>query len=203
MLGGGRFLWGAIALSACAPPKASELPSARPTAAVAPAASAAAAPLPPHLETFPGLFVRKGDQIVAAPETDVSVARGYARSAEKGALLDGHRLTVLAAKRTYRVGEEVRVLHVHEVAVEGEQVFPMGPKPVRGEFVDGKMVTATVLADVDPFQPEVYDGAVLASPAVDYNWDITSYRFTAPGTRTIQWRVGRFASNVLSLEIVP
>jgi hypothetical protein len=95
------------------------------------------------------------------------------------------------------------VLHVHEVTVEGEQVFPMGPKPVRGELIDGKMVTATVLADVDPFQPEVYDGAVLQSPAVDYNWEITSYRFSAAGARTLQWKVGRFTSNALVLQIEP
>jgi len=182
-------------------------PAAAPPSKAKPVASASAsateAPLPPYLAQFPGLFVRKGDQVVEAPAADVAVAKSYPRAKDKGPLLDGHRLTLLAAKRTYRVGEEVRVLHVHEVAVEGEQVFPMGPKPVRGELIDGKMVTATVLADVDPFQPEVYDGAVLTSPAVDYNWEITTYRFSAPGTRTIQWKVGKFSSNALVLQIVP
>lgn len=197
-------LWlGVWLVGACAASTPAPAPAPKPVASAPAAASASAEPLPAYLEKFPGLFVRKGDQIVEAPAADVEVARGYARSATKGPLVDGHRLTLLTAKRVYRIGEEIRVVHVHEVAVEGEQVFPMGPKPVRGELIDGKMVTATVLADVDPFQPEVYDGVVLSSPAVDYNWEISSYRFSAPGTRTIQWKVGKFASNALVLQIVP
>lgn len=189
-----------VACGSSAPPPA-PVPKAKASASASVAAPEP--PLPPYLAQFPGLYVRKGDQIVEAPPTDVAVAKSYARSKDKGPLIDGHRLTLLTARRTYRVGEEVRVIHVHEVAAEGEQVFPMGPKPVRGEQIDGKMVTATVLADVDPFQPEIYDGVVLTSPAVDYNWEITSYRFSAPGTRTIQWKVGRFVSNTLVLQIAP
>lgn len=197
------FVLGACLVGACtaSTPPPVEKPAPKPVAAAS--ASASEAPLPPYLTQFPGLFVRKGDSIVEAPAADVTVAKGYARSPEKGPLVDGHRLTLLTAKKSYKIGEEIRVIHVHEVAAEGEQVFPMGPKPVRGEQIDGKMVTPTVLADVDPFQPEVYDGVVLTSPAVDYNWEITSYRFSAPGTRTIQWKVGKFASNTLVLQIVP
>lgn len=159
-------------------------------------------PIPPHLASFPGLWVRKGTDVVEAPEADVAVAKSYPRAKDKGEVTDGHRLTLLTAKRRYRVGEEVRVIHVHEVVAEGEQVWPMGPKPVRGELVDGKLVTPSVLGDADPFVPTVYDGAVLPAPAVDYNWEITSYRFSAPGRRTIQWKLGKYASNVLVLEIV-
>ncbi len=190
-------------LGACASSTPASAPKPVPKAVASVSASASEAPLPVYLTQFPGLFVRKGDQIVEAPAADVTVAKSYPRSADKGPLTDGHRLTLLTTKRTYRVGEEIRVIHVHEVASEGEQVFPMGPKPVRGELIDGKMVTATVLADVDPFQPEVYDGVVLTSPAVDYNWEITTYRFSAPGTRTIQWKVGKYTSNALVLQIVP
>lgn len=194
----------AIVATACGSGKPA---ATAPAPAASPVASASAPapepPLPPHLAQFPGLYVRKGDQIVDAPPADVAVAKSYPRSKDKGPVTDGHRLTLLTARRKYRVGEEIRVIHVHEVVAEGEQVFPMGPKPVRGEFVDGKLVTPTVLADVDPFQPEVYDGVVLTSPAVDYNWEITTYRFSAPGKRQIQWRVGKYASNVLLLEITP
>ncbi|MGZ3418225.1 MAG: hypothetical protein ACXWUG_03830 [Polyangiales bacterium] len=168
-----------------------------------PSASAPEEPLPPHLAQFPGLYVRKGDQIIDAPPADVAVAKSYARSKEKGAVVDGHRLTILAAKHRYRVGEEVRVIHVHEVVASGEMVYVMGPKPIRGELLDGKLATPMVLADGDPFVPEIYDGVTLQSPAADYNWEITSYRFSAPGTHRIQWRLGRFDSNVLTIEVGP
>lgn len=166
-----------------------------------PVASAPEEPIPPHLQHFPGLYVRKGSEIVEAPAADVEVAKSYPRAKEKGPVIDGHRLTLLAKKRTYRVGEEIRVIHVHEITVEGQYIYPMGPKPIRGELVNGKLVTPAVLADVDPFIPAVYDGAVVPTPAVDYNWEITTYRFSAPGTRTIQWSPGKYASNVLTVEI--
>lgn len=185
----------------CGATAAKPTPPPPPKAAAKPVASVAEEPLPKHLEHFPGLFVRKGSEIVEAPAADVEVAKSYPRSKDKGPLIDGHRLTLLTKKRTYRVGEEVRVLHVHEVTLEGEQVYPMGPKPIRGEYVNGKLVTPSVVADADPFIPEVYDGAVVPAPAADYNWEITSYRFSAPGTRTIQWKLGKYASNVLTVEI--
>jgi hypothetical protein len=160
-------------------------------------------PIPPHLAHFPGLYVRKGDAIVDAPAQDVEVAKSYPRSKQKGPVIDGHRITLMTAKRRYRVGEEVRVVHVHEVVTPGEVVYVMGPKPVRGEMLDGKMVTPLVLADGDPFVPEIYDGVTLQSPGVDYNWDITTYRFTAPGVHRVQWKLGKYESNVLGFEVVP
>ncbi len=176
-------------------------PKAKPVAATS--SSVSDAPLPAYLLHFPGLYVRKGSEIVDAPPADVAVAKTYARAKDKGPLVDGHRLTLLAEKSRYRVGEEIRVIHVHEIAVDGEQIYPMGPKPIRGELVNGKLVTPAVLIDVDPFQPSVYDGPVIPSPAVDYNWEITSYRFSAPGVRTIQWKLGKFESNVLTIDVAP
>jgi hypothetical protein len=180
-------------------PKPGPPPPAKPVAKAS--ASAPEEPLPAYLQHFPGLFVRKGAEIVDAPPADIEVAKTYPRSKEKGPVIDGHRITLLSKKRTYRVGEEVRVLHFHEINVEGEQVYPMGPKPIRGEYVNGKLVTPSVLVDADPFIPQEYDGAVIPSPAVDYNWEITSYRFSAPGTRAIQWKLGKFASNILTIEV--
>ncbi len=203
-MGIARTAWAIVATTvvlACGSGAPKPPPPSPPKPAAKPVAAAPEEPLPPYLQHFPGLFVRKGAEIVDAPAADIEVAKTYPRSKDKGPIVDGHRLTLLTKKRTYRVGEEVRILHVHEVTVEGEQIYPMGPKPVRGEYVNGKLVTPSVLADVDPFIPEVYDGAVVPTPAVDYNWEITTYRFSAPGTRTIQWRPGKFASNVLAVEI--
>jgi hypothetical protein len=160
-------------------------------------------PLPPHLSRAPELFVRDGDEIVPAPAGDHEVARRYPGLEPKGPVVDGHRLTILAAKARYRVGEEIRVIHVHEVLDLDKSVYPMGPKPVRGEHVDGRLVTPAVLADPAPLVPTTYDGRVLSGPAVDYNWEITRHRFQAPGRHSIQWRVGVHVSNLLIVEIVP
>ena len=196
----GAIVAATVALACGSPaPKPAPPPPAKPVAKAPPPAPEE--PLPAYLQHFPGLFVRKGAEIVEAPAADVEVAKSYPRAKDKGPLIDGHRITLLTKKRSYRVGEEVRVLHIHEIAAEGEQIYPMGPKAIRGEFVNGKLVTPSVLADADPFIPEVYDGAVIPSPAVDYNWEITSYRFSAPGTRAIQWKLGKYASNILTVEI--
>jgi hypothetical protein len=176
-------------------------PKAKPVAAAS--SKEPEAPLPPYLQHFPGLYVRKGNEIVDAPPGDVAVAKSYPRSKQKGAIIDGHRLTLLTEKKSYRVGEEVRVIHVHEIAQDGDQIYPAGPKPIRGELVNGKLVTPIPLLDADPFIPAIYDGPVIPSPAVDYNWEITTYRFSAPGTRTIQWKLGKFESNVLSIDVTP
>jgi hypothetical protein len=76
----------------------------------------------------------------------------------------------------------------------------MGPKRPAGEYVDGKLVTG---APEIPEYPWVatYDGAVLPSPAIDYNFEVTSYRFDAPGTHVIEWRLGKIASNAISVRV--
>ena len=43
---------------------------------------------------------------------------------------------------------------------------------------------------------------VLESPAVDYNYDITSHVFDEPGIHEIQWVLGPWASNVLKIEVI-
>ena len=51
--------------------------------------------------------------------------------------------------------------------------------------------------------PMEYSGVTLPSPAVDYNYDITAYRFNEAGTHLIQWRLGELRSNILSIEVFP
>ena len=76
----------------------------------------------------------------------------------------------------------------------------MGPKRPPGEYVDGTLATG---APEIPDYPWVatYDGVTLPSPAIDYNYEITSYRFDAPGTHAIQWRLGKLASNVITIRV--
>jgi len=152
--------------------------------------------LPPYLKQWRGLSMRKGNEIIEALPEDVAVATSYPTTNEKGEIAGGMRLTILTKKKHYQVGEEIRVIHVMEIVEPGHELFIMGPKPVYGEYIDDRPVT--------PPRPEVqdYDGVVLESPNVDYNYDITSYRIFEPGRHRIYWQMGELRSNTLELEIV-
>jgi hypothetical protein len=160
--------------------------------------------VPAYLKRRPTLFVRSGDDILDAPAEDVAVAERYPRWRHKGPVTDGARLTILTEKDAYHTGEEVRVIHVAEVTDPGRQVYIMGPKPVYDEYVDGKLATKSLPRDQadDPLVPLDYDGPTLPGPAVDYNYDITTYTFSQLGTHTIQWRPGELRSNSLKIEVV-
>jgi hypothetical protein len=160
--------------------------------------------VPAHLQQFPGLSVRRGDQIVAASDGDVAVARGYPTAVAKGDWVDQRRLTILTARTQVRVGEPVRVIHVVETTRPGDELHVMGPKAVLGEHVDGVLRTRPAPAVGDPLAPTgLYDGRVEPAPAVDYNWDMTEYTFDTAGRHTIQWKLGRLVSNPLMIEVVP
>src|SRR5215211_3464324 len=152
---------------------------------------------PEYLRRWPGLYVREGDRIVEAPADDVAVAKTYPTFDDKGDIVDGRRITILTKSTTHQPGDQVRVLHVVEYTQPGFQVYVMGPKRVYGETVNGELVTDTV-PDEDPFHPSEYSGVTLPSPAVDYNYEITSYSFQRPGVYRIQWQLRKLKSNLLT-----
>ena len=155
-----------------------------------------------HLKDFPGLFVRVGADIQPAPEADQVVARGYPQWQSKGPLIGDRRITILSSKTTYLLNEEIKILHVAETVRPDDELYAMGPKQIFGEHVDGKLVTQPLPPGDDPLiPPGIYDGLVLSSPAVDYNYEITSYRFAIPGGHEIQWKLGALESNVLRLRV--
>ena len=127
----------------------------------------------------PQLFVRQGNRVVSAPATDVAVAAGYEDWADKGAWIDGRRLTIMVDARPYRDGDVVRVIHVLEVSA-GHSLYAAGPKPVKSEYVDGRLVTPEPVPGADPLDPTSYDGPILAGPGVDFNWEITEYELKRP-----------------------
>jgi hypothetical protein len=150
----------------------------------------------------PALFVRAGDHIVPAPAEDIELARSYAQFAEKGPVHNGYRLTILTQRTMYRVGEEVRVIHICEAVAQGTQLYVMGPKPPHGECIDDIPAVDPPPNPADPLAPSgPYDGRVIPGPGVDANYEITRYRFSTPGIHTISWRPGAFVSNVRVLEI--
>ena len=158
--------------------------------------------MPEYLKRTPELFVRVGNRVIEAPAEDRMVAQHYPSWPHKGSLIDSKRLTILTKQTTYRPNEEIRVVHVVEYTAPGNDVYVMGPKPVYGEYVDGQLSTA-MAPTIDPLVPQDYDGVTLESPAVDYNYEITTYTFALPGTHQIYWDLGTLRSNVLTLEIAP
>jgi hypothetical protein len=147
-----------------------------------------------------GLFVRQGDDIVDAPPEDEAVARAYPTWLAKGPTINGMALTLMTAKTAYALGEEVRVIHVLDVSEPGRDVYIMGPKVPPDEFVDGKRATPVPEVRDYPWVA-IYDGRTLPSPAIDDNYDITSYRFTTPGVHTIEWKPSGLQSNVITLQV--
>jgi hypothetical protein len=158
--------------------------------------------IPDYLKRWPGLYIREGDRIITAPADDQSVAQRYPWWPDKGPITEGRRLTIMTKKTTYLVNEEVRIIHVFEATEPGTTVYVMGPKPVLGEYVDGQRATDLPPEWEDPLEPSIYDGRTLPSPAVDYNFDITTYVFAEPGSHEIHWKLGPLKSNVLRLEII-
>ena len=153
-----------------------------------------------YLYRWPGMYVRAGGRIVEAPQADAEVARRYPGHAGKGPVIEGCRITILTARTAYALDEEIRVIHVVDVVLPGREVYVMGPKPVFDEYVNDQPVTPPCPPG-DPLVPHEYNGVTLPSPAVDYNYDITVYRFDRPARYRIQWRPGRLRSNVLEIDV--
>lgn len=172
-------------------------PVAAPVAAPPPAPPPAPAPIPDYLKPPPQLFARAGGSIVPAPPGDHAVAATYATSPVRGPLHDGARITILTERTRYKVGEEVRVIHVLEAPEPGRELHVMGPKPIHDEYVDGTLRTPP------PPAAAAYDGRVAPSPGVDWNYEVTTYTFATPGPHRIQWRGGGRESNVIELEVTP
>jgi len=160
--------------------------------------------IPKHLQNRPSeLYAREAGKIVNAPTQDVAVARAYPEWQDKGEVKNGQRITIMNAKREYRMGEQVRVIHVLESPQPGNELYVMGPKPIQEEYVDGKLASSA-RADL------CYDGAVVQSPGVDFNYEVSLYAFDKPGEHTIQWKGGghpiqgdlKPTSNVLRIKVM-
>jgi hypothetical protein len=158
--------------------------------------------IPEYLKRWAGLYIRQGNQLIEAPVDDQLLAQSYPQWLNKGTILDGKRLTLLTKKKVYQVNEPIRVIHVVEVTKPGYEVYIMGPKAIYGEYVNGQLVTSQPPSGKDPLVPQLYDGKTLLSPAVDYNYEITTYSFPKPGIHRIYWQLGTMRSNILILEIV-
>lgn len=198
-----EFRVGALALVlGCGTPGAAESPSGGEPVAEerVPESEASPSEIPEHLQHFPGLYARQGESIVDAPPADQTLARSYPSWTDRGQLVNGMRLTIMTGELRVSPGEEVRIVHVLEATEPGHEVFVMGPKDVHGEYVDSLLATSLPPVPTYPWLG-VYDGRVLDSPAADYNYEVTSYRFSTPGPHRIQWRLGDLESNILEIHV--
>jgi hypothetical protein len=129
------------------------------------------------------------------------VIRTYEAWPDKGAVVNGKRLTLMAEPATIEPGEEARVLHVYERTEPGDWLYVMGPKTPYGEYVDGRLATEAPPADDDPLAPVDYDGATLPSPGIDTNFEVTVYSFDERGRHEIVWELGELRSNTLAIDV--
>ena len=133
----------------------------------------------------------------------MDVAEAYAAWPDKGPLVNGRRLTILAEPTGLRPGETLSVAHVYEVVRPGEDLYVMGPKPVYGEELDGRPATPPVPEGDHPLAPGTYDGRVLDSPGMDTNFEPTTYAFDEPGRHELVWRIDDLVSNTLEVDVRP
>lgn len=148
------------------------------------------------------LYIRKNGDLIEAPENDIKVAKNYPDWVDKGNEINGKRLTIMTEKSDYRLNEEVRVIHVVDYVSPGQDAFLMGPKKVYNEYINGELVTEGLKRrGKDPLIPEFYDGLVMKSPVIDFNFDITAYRLSEKGIYNIQWILGPYRSNVVKIIV--
>ena len=141
-------------------------------------------------------------RFVDAPAADQAIIRDYPFWVDKGPLVGATRLTLTTARTALLVGEAVRVAHIVEECGSGRMLYIVGPKAVSDEFIDGVLVTpASQRQGEYPWLPASYDGELAASPGIDDNFAITEYSFAQPGVHRIDWRPGRFRSNVLVVTV--
>lgn len=148
------------------------------------------------------LYERKGAELIEAPENDIKLAKTYPQWEKKGPEINGKRLTIMTEKLNYKTNENIRILHIVDYIFPGQDAFLMGPKKVYNEYVNDELTTEKLTTSAkDPLIPGFYDGIVAKSPIIDFNFDITTYKFSEKGIYKIQWKLDPYYSNILELYI--
>jgi hypothetical protein len=132
---------------------------------------------------------------------DQKLLQKYPYWIEKGNWFDDRRLTLMVSKTNFLCNESIRVFHVFEDVKVGREIFTTGPKKIRGEYINDHLVSAPFIASQDPWAVDVIDGETPHAPDVDYNFEITTYRFSKSGIYRIQWKLGDYRSNVLVIHV--
>jgi hypothetical protein len=128
--------------------------------------------------------------------------RHYEAWIDKGLEVRGFRFTLIPNRTELLAGDVLRLMHVAEATTDAGLLYPMGPKPVIGEFVDGKRQgPESRMGDFG--EPLDYDGLVVAGPAIDSNFEESTYSLE-PGRHEIVWRPqDGLESNTLRILVRP
>ncbi len=160
--------------------------------------------VPPYLQDFWGGY-QVLDQItgrfVNVSEEIQNWLKAYPFWMDKGPIKNQRRLTITCQKTIFKINEAIRIAHYIEELDSGQIIYGMGPKQITNEFVNDSLCTPSSLDSNTPWLGLTYDGEVTDSPGLDYNFEITTYRFSKEGTYTIYWKPGDYCSNGLIIYV--
>ena len=143
-----------------------------------------------------------GKELVHADTQTEDLIKSYFTRKDKGKWLDGRRLTIFSDLPTISIGDTVQIFHIYEDCNPKADLYVMGPKRIRGLWVDGKCIDD---GDMNTPYPDVdfYQGMTIQCPGWDYNFEITKLTFSEPGQHEIVWKTAGLISNICRIEVLP
>ncbi|MGL4597201.1 MAG: hypothetical protein ACRCYO_06725 [Bacteroidia bacterium] len=160
--------------------------------------------VPPYLQDFWGgyqVLDKTTDRFVNVSAEIQNWLKSYPFWIDKGPIKNQRRLTITCQKTIFKTNEAIRVAHYIEELDSGQTLYVMGPKKITNEFVNDSLHTSVSLDSNTPWLEMEYNGEVVDSPGLDYNFEITEYRFSKAGTYTIYWKPGVYCSNGLIIYV--
>ncbi|MFN8393848.1 MAG: hypothetical protein U0176_04155 [Bacteroidia bacterium] len=142
----------------------------------------------------------KGTTFIDIDSAGARMIRSYHTFPDKGPMRGRRRITLLPEFTRVKVGDTIRIFHIYEDIKPGGELMTMGPKPVRGVWVDG---VCNALPDKRLTYPGLmmYDGIVRFGPDWDYNFQLTRVTFTTPGEHQVIWKVWGLKSNMVRIWV--
>ena len=151
--------------------------------------------------TIPPLQYRENGEWVTAPAEVQNLAQLFVDQPCKGQSSGGICLSILPSSTLVNLEESVFIIHVFESLSSQESLYPMGPKEVVGEYVNGSLKTAPASNGVDAWLSSNYDGPTVSGPGKDFHFELTRYSFDKTGVYQIVWKPGDLTSNTISISV--
>lgn len=142
----------------------------------------------------------KGKTFIDIDSAGARTIRSYHTFPDKGPMRGKRRITLIPEFTHAKVGDTIRIFHIYEDTHPDGELMTMGPKPVRGVWIDG---ICNALPDKRLTYPGlmVYDGIVRRGPDWDYNFNLTRVTFTTPGLHQVIWKVWGLKSNLVTIKV--
>jgi hypothetical protein len=138
-----------------------------------------------------------------------SFIRLYTFWKEKGKVYNKRRATIMCSKNTVHVNDTIVVIHIFEELKRGRYYSVSGPKEVCSEFINDSLTTCSGDSSTIAFWScncgdktvSVINDVSIKGPGIIFDFDNTKYVFQKPGTYNIQWKMGKYISNVLTITV--